>query len=167
MHPTLRSLATATCILAVIPFTAAAASRKPTCTVRFHVEVRATAEDPFSIPVKVPNPPRQIFIESSASISERQVKAIHTFPAADGSWGCLFQLDDSGRLTLANLSSSSRDRSMVFYIGNEKISRLVLEILINGPVSDGLLPVPRGLTPVEIERLKTRFPVAIKPRGGQ
>ena len=165
MYSTPRSLAVGFFLLATIPFTSSAATRKPICTVRFHIEVKASAQDSFSIAIKLPNPTRQIFIESSASISERQIKSIYTFPASDGSWGCLFQLDDSGRLTLANLSSSSRGRSLVFYIGNDKISRQVLDIFVDAPVNDGLLPVARGLTFADTEILKKCFPVALQPRG--
>ena len=141
------------------------ASRKPICATRFHMEVRASSEDPFSIPVKLRNPERNIYIESAASLSERQVASIYPFPASDGSWGCLFQLDASGRLTLSNLSASNRGRLLLFYFGTEKGSRPVLDILIDGPVNDGLLPVRKGLTWGEVELLKKRFPERIPQMG--
>lgn len=134
------------------------ASRKPQLTVRFHVEVSATNRDPFSIPIKLPSPPRNIFIESSSSLSERQVEFFNPFPAGDGTWGGVFHLNPSGRLTLSNLTSSNRGRSLVFYLGNEKLSRLVLDIYIDGTVSDGVLPIRRGLTWQEAELLKNKFP---------
>ncbi|MEI6712536.1 MAG: hypothetical protein WCO60_02210 [Verrucomicrobiota bacterium] len=162
MHPILRYTAAAL-LTGAIPLTASAMSRKPECTVRFHMEVRATEKDPFSIPVKLQNPPRQIFMESTASISERQIQAIHVFPANDGTWGCLFKLDDSGRLTLSNLSASNRGRTLVVYVGSDKITRQVIDIFIDRPVNDGMIPIMRGLTYPETELLKKKFPVAIKP----
>lgn len=147
-----------TLLLVLLPELASAATRKPLCTVRFHLEVRSASEDPFSIPVKLQSPAKQIFIESSASISERQVEAVHFYPASDGSWGCLFKLDNSGRIALATVTSGSRGRCMVFFLGTEQGSRQVLDILIDRPVNDGILPVSRGLTWQEVEMLRTQFP---------
>jgi hypothetical protein len=133
-------------------------SRKTSCTVRFHLEVDASASDPFSRPVKLLNPPRQIFVESSAALSERQVEAVYTFPAADGSWGALFQLDVSGRKILSQISSSNRGRCFVVFVGNQKLARqLPGDILIDGVILDGLFPIPQGLSYAEALLIQKNF----------
>jgi hypothetical protein len=70
----------------------------------------------------------------------------------------LFQLDESGRLVLQNISSANRGRTLVAHVGNAKVSRQVQEIYIDRVVADGLLAIPRGLTYVETLLLQKHFP---------
>jgi len=133
-------------------------SRKAACAVRFHVEVDSSASDPFSRPVKLANPPRQIFVESSAALSERQIDAVYIHPADDGSWGALFRLDASGRKILSQISSSNRGRCFVVFVGNHKLARQMQgDLLIDEIVLDGMLPIPRGLTYPEALLLQKHF----------
>jgi hypothetical protein len=135
-------------------------SRKNACTVRFHVEVEGSvsSSDPFARPVRLTNPPRQIFVESSAALSERQVASVYVFPTADGTWGALFQLDTSGRKILAQISSSKRGRSFVAFVGNHKLARQLPEdILIDAIILDGMLPIPKGLSYSEVLLLQKHF----------
>jgi hypothetical protein len=134
-------------------------SRKTPCAVRFHVEVDASASDPFTRPVKLLNPQREIYVESSAALSERQIDAVYTYPAADGtSWGALFRLDTSGRKILSQISSSNRGRSFVIFVGTQKQARqLPGDLLIDDMVPDGLLPIPAGLTHQEVLLLQKAF----------
>ena len=134
-------------------------SRKTACAVRFHVEVDASTSDPFTRPVKLLNPPRQIYVESSAALSERQIDAVYTYPSADGStWGALFRLDTSGRKVLSQISSSNRGRCFVIFIGNHKLARqLPVDLLIDETIPDGLLPIPAGLTYPEVLLLQKTF----------
>jgi hypothetical protein len=131
--------------------------RKPRCTVRFFLETEGAEASPFAIPITLHHPTRQAYVESVASISERQIVAATCSPAPDGTWGCLFQLDHSGRITLQNISSSNRGRALIVHIGNAKISRQVQEIYIDRTVSDGLLPIPRGMTYVEALLIQKHF----------
>jgi hypothetical protein len=134
-------------------------SRKTACAVRFHVEVDASASDPFTRRVTLLNPPRQIFVEGSAALSERQIDAVYTYPAADGTtWGALFRLDVSGRKILSQVSSSNRGRSFVIFIGSpQKARQLPEDLLIDDRVPDGLLPIPSGLTYQEVLLLQKTF----------
>lgn len=137
-------------------------SRKPVCTVRFYVEVDASGADPFAIPVKVGRPPRNLFHESAASISERQIKGAHVYQTADGTWAALFKLDPSGRLTLANISSGNRGRSLIVYVGNAKVSRVLQDdILIDRLVTDGFIQI-RGLLVQEAYQIQKLLPT-LKP----
>jgi hypothetical protein len=107
-------------------------------------------------------------VESSAALSERQVEAVYTFPAADGSWGALFQLDVSGRKILSQISSSNRGRCFVVFVGNQKLARqLPGDILIDEVILDGLFPIPQGLSYAEALLIQKNFkpltPVAKQP----
>lgn len=139
---------------------ASAFSRKSACTVRFHVEVErsVSASDPFARVVRLANPARQIFVESSAALSERQIDSVYTYPTADGTWGALFRLDTSGRKILAQLSSANRGRSFVVFVGNHKLARQLPEdVLIDEMVVDGMLPIPKGLSYAEVLLLLKHF----------
>ncbi len=161
MHLSLRTGILAALVVCSTP-AVQAATRKPSCTVRFYVEVDATNSDPFTIPVKVGDPPRQIFHESAASISERQILSAHVYQTEDGKWAALFKLDPSGRLTLANVSSSNRGRSLITYVGNAKVARVLQDdILIDRPVLDGFVQI-RGLLPQEAVQIQKKFP-PLKP----
>ncbi len=134
-------------------------SRRADCTVRFHVEVDALSPSPFSIPARLQNPPRQIFVEGSALLGERVVEGVYVFPSEDDSWGALFKLDRSGSAKLTQISTAHRGRSLVVFVGNAKsVRQLPNDIFIDRIVSDGLLPIPRGLTYAEAMHLQKHLP---------
>ncbi len=118
----------------------------------------ASASNPFARAVRLLNPPREIWVESSAGLSERQIDAVYTFPTADGSWGALFRLDTSGRKILTQLSSANRGRSFVVFVGNHKVARQLPEdLLIDEMILDGMLPIPKGLSYAEVMLLQKTF----------
>lgn len=158
MRSLLRNLALLCFFLGSAP-DVSAFSRKAACTVRFHVEVDASTSDPFTRPIKLLNPPRQTHVESSAALSERQIEAVYTHPAADGTtWGALFRLGTSGRKILSQISSANRGRCFVVFIGNHKLSRqLPGDLLIDARIEDGLLPIPAGLSYPEVLLLQKTF----------
>ena len=161
MFPYLRIIVTVALTLSAV-CSAHAGGRKQAVTVRFYVEVDAATADPFAVPVHVGVPQRHIFHESGASLSERQILGAHVYQNKDGEWAALFKLDATGRLTLANISSSNRGKSLVAYIGDAKIARVLPnDILIDRPVNDGLLQI-RGLLPKEAYLIQTHFP-QLKP----
>jgi hypothetical protein len=140
------------------PVKAEAFARKPKFVVRFFVEVGSISKDPFSMPVTLTNPKRNSFMERAASLSERHVKGAHVYPVSDGSWGCLFKLDDGGRIILHNISSSNRGRAIIAYFGSEKAARQIVDIHIDQTISDGMIPIPRGLTYGEVLQIQKQFP---------
>jgi hypothetical protein len=163
MRPYLRTLVAIALIFSAV-CTAHAGGRKQPVTVRFYVEVDAATADPFAVPVHVGVPQRNIFHESGASLSERQILGAHVYQNRDGEWAALFKLDGTGRLTLSNISASNRGKSLIAYIGDAKIARVLPnDILIDRPVNDGMLQV-RGLLPKEAYLIQTHFP-ALKPEA--
>jgi len=125
------------------------------CTVTFHVEANKKDGGPFSVPVMVKNPPREIFVEKMASITEREIQSIFPFAANDGTMGCAFKLDDHGRVWLDSLSIEHLGQSLVAFINN----RQVIDMIIDKRVSDGIITIQSGLTNEEIEILKMKFPL--------
>ncbi len=161
MHSLLRS-----CTLAVLLLCGTspvyAMGRKQSCTIRIYVEVDASDSNPFTVPVRVGVPQRHIFHEGGASISEKQVSAAHVFQNQAGEWIALLKLDAHGRIVLANLSAANRGRSLVPYVGDGKIIRVITnDILIDRVVTDGFVQI-RGLLPKEAYLIQKHFP-PLKP----
>lgn len=156
-------------LAAVLLVFTAGTSKKPDLTVRFHAEANERDSDRFAQPVTLRFPPRQAFIERVPSLNERHVRAIYPFQAADGSWGCAFQLDGSGRLNLEVLSTERRGRSLVVFVGTKGGTHQVIDMLIDRRITDGIITVQRGLTELEVQALRKKFPAitaAPKPAAG-
>jgi hypothetical protein len=137
---------------------------KPEVMVRFFLEANEQDTEKFAVPITLNYPSRKAFIERVSSINERMIKAVYPFQAHDGSWGCTFLLDDSGRLNLEVLSTERRGSSIVAFIGNKKNSRQVIDMSIDKPIKDGIISIPRGLTELEIAVLVKAWPVLGKKK---
>ncbi len=133
-------------------------AQKPEFIVRFFVEANEQDTERFATPVTLKNPPRQAYIERVPTISERNVKAVFPFPAIDGSWGCSFKLDPSGRLALEIASTEHRGRAMVAFVGTKKGTHQVIDMQIDRRISDGIITIQHGLTTMEMDALQHSFP---------
>ena len=148
-------LRTSSLILAALLLTGMA--QKQAMTIRFHIEAKGQEGAPFSMPVKFMNPPREGFMSSVPSISERNIVAIYPVQNASGSWGCAFKLDEDGRIGLETLSREHSGASMVAFVATKTGTHQVIDVVIDKPVTDGILYLPYGFTANEIEMFKKRF----------
>lgn len=98
---------------------------------------------------------KDIAIQKLAWISEYDVMAFSPYPARDGTFGALFQLDDHGRVVLDTLSIERRGRFLFVFING----RLITELQIDKRVSDGKIYVPSGLTAADVELMKKQWPL--------
>ncbi len=130
----------------------ATASRagKAHCTLRAHVEGNANDGAVFSTQLRSPATGKNIVIEKVPTISERDVVAFYPIPAADGSYGVLFKLDDHGKLALDTLSLEHRGTFLYVFVNG----RPAAELQIDKRVRDGKLYVPTGLTQSDLELMK-------------
>lgn len=136
----------------------AGAKKTPEITVRFHAEANRLDGERFATPVQLKFPPRQTYIERVPSISERQIKAIYPFQAPDGSRGCAFMLDNSGRLNLEVISTERRGSSIVAFVSTKNGTHQVIDMQIDKIITDGIISIPSGLTDLEIAALQKAFP---------
>src|SRR5688572_20357252 len=150
---------TAAAVLAIAALGAMGAARKPTVSVRFHVEAIGSAGGSFTMPAKFKNPPRDSHIESVPFASERNITAIYPVTHPDGTIGCAFQLDRSGALGLETVSTDRRGASIVTFIASKHAMHQVIDLPIDKPIRDGIIYLPTGLTPGEIELLRKKFPI--------
>lgn len=146
-------------ILALTCSSALGMSQKPKVTVRFHIEANKQDGETFARPVHLQYQNRDTHIESIPALSEKNIKTILPFRAADGSWGCAFQFNESGRIRLETLSSESRGTSLVVFLGTKTGQHQIADMIVDRIVTDGTISIPRGITDIEMLVLRNQFKI--------
>ena len=96
---------------------------------------------------------KDIAIQKLPWITERDVMAFSLYPAQDGTFGALFQLDDHGRVVLDTLSIERRGGFLFVFING----RMITELQIDKRVSDGKIYIPSALTTADVELMKKQW----------
>jgi hypothetical protein len=133
-----------------------AAAKERHCTFRVHAQANPQDTDVFSISARAASSGKEVAIEKLPWITEHDVRAFSPYPAQNGTFGALFQLDDHGRTVLDTLSVERRGGFLFVLING----RMVTELLIDKRVSDGKIYVPSGLTAADVELMKKQWRVA-------
>src|SRR5437667_4076112 len=128
-------------------FAVSVAGKEQHCIFRVHAEANPNDTPVFSSSVRAVFSGKQVAIERMPRLSERDVVAFYPYPAADGNYGALFQLDDHGRLALDALSIVRRGSLLFIFING----RPVTELQIDRRVSDGRIYIASGLTKADSE----------------
>ena len=129
-----------------------APAKQRQCTFRVHAQANPQDTDVFSLPARSASG-KQIAIEKLAWISEHDVMAFSVYPAQDGTFGALFQLDDHGRTVLDTLSVEHRGRLLFIFVNG----RMITSLQIDKRVSDGKIYIPSGLTAGDVELMKKQW----------
>ena len=130
-----------------------AAAKERHCTFRVHAQANPQDTDVFSIPAHTTASGKDVAIEKLPWITEHDVMAFSPYPAQNGSFGALFQLDDHGRTVLDTLSVERRGGFLFVLING----RMITELRIDKRVSDGKIYVPSGLTAADVELMKKQW----------
>jgi hypothetical protein len=133
-------------LLALVPCIA----KERHCTFRVHAEANANDGAVFSREIRSQFSGKNVVIEKTPSISERDVVAFYPYPAADGSYGVLVQLDDHGKLALDTLSIERRGTFLFVFVNG----RPMTELQVDRRVSDGKIYLPSGLNAADIELMR-------------
>jgi len=96
---------------------------------------------------------RGIAIQKMAWITERDVMAFSSYPARDGTFGALFQLDEHGQVVLDTLSVEHRGGFLFVFING----RMITPLQIDKRVSDGKIYIPSGLNAADVELMKKQW----------
>jgi hypothetical protein len=123
------------------------------CTLRVHVQANPRDTEVFATSVRTQFSGKDVAIEKMPWISERDVIAFSPYPARDGTYGALIQLDEHGRVVLDTLSVERRGGFLFVFING----RLITELEIDKRVSDGKIYIPSGLTAADIELMKKEW----------
>ncbi len=135
----MRSLLVAALIFAAVLRAEAGPSH---CTFRVHVEANAQDTSVFAQPVRSITG-RDVHIEKTPWLSERDVKAYYPYRAA----AALLQLDDHGRTVLDTLSVERRGTNLFVFLNG----RALTELTVDRRVKDGKIYLPGGLTEADIK----------------
>jgi hypothetical protein len=130
-----------------------AAAKQRHCTFRVHAQANPHDTDVFSMSARTTASGKEIAIQKLPWITERDVTAFSPYPAQDGTFGALFQLDDHGRVVLDTLSVERRGGLLFVFING----RMITELQIDKRVSDGKIYIPAGLTAADIELMKKEW----------
>ncbi len=117
---------------------------------RVHAQANPQDTEVFATSVRAQVSGKNVAIEKIPRISEHDVIAFYPYPAANGTYGALFQLDEHGRIALDALSIE-RKGSLLFVFIN---GRPITELEIDKRVSDGKIYVPSGITSADVELMK-------------
>ena len=129
-------------------------AKKPVIDLRIHGEGIAAEAPTFAFPATLLNG-REVYLSRMPLITQREVRSIYPFPAADGSEGVYLKLDNHGTGLLQQHTMERRGRTLVVLLNGRQVTNLV----VDRPVSDGIVSIPRGLSPEDITLLRTAFPV--------
>jgi len=149
------------CLL-LISLSSVVAADKYLVTVRLHAEGKQQSGDSFVAEIQLFNPEKKIYIEKVPIVSEKDIVAFYPFPAQDGSGsiGAYFRLDADGTNKLEQHTTASRDTLDVVLING----RVGPAMQVDKKITDGLLMVPAGFTPLEIAQLQSKFPTIGKEK---
>ena len=129
---------------------AATATAKLRTTLRVHLEANARDGDVFSTKLRSSVTGKAVVIQKIPTISERDVVAFAPYPAANGSFGVLFELDDHGKLALDTLSIERRSTYLYIFANGRPLA----ELLIDRRVSDGRIYVASGFSENDIALMR-------------
>jgi len=120
------------------------------CTFQVHAQANPQNTEVFATSVRAQISGKNVTIEKMPWLSERDVIAFSPYPALNGSYGALIQLDEHGRLVLDTLSIERRGSFLFVFING----RFITELQIDKRVSDGKIYIPSGLTASDIDLMK-------------
>jgi hypothetical protein len=123
------------------------------CTFRVHAQANPQDTEVFSTSAHARISGKDIAIEKIPWISEHDVAAFFPYPAQDGTFGALFQLDEHGRVVLDTLSVERRGGFLFVFVNG----RIITELQIDKRVSDGKIYVPSGLSASDIDSMKKEW----------
>ena len=128
----------------------ASVAKQRHCSFRVHAQANPRDTEAFSSSVRAQVSGKEVAIEKIPWISERDVIAFAAYPAPDGTYGALIQLDEHGRTVLDTLSIEHRGKFLFVFING----RFITNLQIDKRVSDGKIYVPSGLTAADIDLMK-------------
>jgi len=148
-------------LLPLLTLALMAAAGHPKVSIRFHTEANPKSGSSFIASAKMPDSGQPVTISKFADISEDDVVAIYPFPAADGTLGCAFKLDEHGRVSLDSISQQYHGTLLFAFIN----TRPVAAMMIDRRVSDGIITVPRGVLQEEVAVMRKSVTVLGEKKG--
>jgi hypothetical protein len=141
-------------LAAAVLLGATGAAKKPPLDLRIHTEGMAAEAPTFAFPATLLNG-KPVHLARMPLLTQREVGAVYPFTAADGSEGVYLKLDNHGSGLLKQHTMNRRGGTLAVFLNGRQISNL----LVDRPVTDGIVAIPRGLSAEDIQLLTSFFPV--------
>ncbi|MBE2204519.1 MAG: hypothetical protein IAE94_09305 [Chthoniobacterales bacterium] len=143
-------------LILLFPLAAFAWGKKPApVSLRLFCEGNEKEGESFVTPIELTNPPKKVFMRKVPIVTERDIRAFYPFPGRDGMIGAYFLLDPHGADKLEQFTTEDRGKLAVVVVNG----RVAAALQVEQRVQDGILYVPGGLLPNEIEMLEAKYPV--------
>jgi len=133
-----------------LPAKATGAAKPRHCILRVHAQANPRDTEIFATSVRAQLSGKDVAVEKMPWISEQDVVAFSPYPARDGTYGALLQLDEHGRVVLDTLSVERRGSFLFVFVNGHPVT----ELEVDKRVSDGKIYIPSGLTAGDIESMK-------------
>lgn len=130
------------------------AAKRPALDLRIHATGTAAEAPTFAFPSTLING-TPVFLQRMPLLTQREVTAVFPFAAADGTEGIYLKLGPHGSRLLQQHTMAKAGTMLVVLLNGRQVSNL----LVDRAVDDGIVCVPRGLTPEETAMLASSFPV--------
>jgi hypothetical protein len=140
--------------LCLITLLCTGGAKKPVVELRIHGEGIAAEAPTFAFPATLLNG-RETFLARMPLITQREIHSIFPFAAADGSQGVYLKLDNHGSGLLKQHTMERKGRLLAVFFNGRQVSNLV----VDRPVNDGIVSIPRGLDSTEVDLLTAAYPV--------
>ncbi|HSI83169.1 MAG: hypothetical protein ACAI35_02425 [Candidatus Methylacidiphilales bacterium] len=129
---------------------ALAGSSPPKVVVRVHIQNMNKELKKQTFMVQLPDPPEQISVSTLPEASEKDVLNVTGKPTTNG-FGAYIQFNRRGSVNLSATTAQNQGRILVVVINN----RVVYAPVIDTVISNGILFIPDGISPKEMEALST------------
>lgn len=138
-----------------------AGAKRPVLDIRIHAEGLASEAPTFAIPAKLLDG-RPVYLQRLPLITQSEIDAIYPFAAADGTQGVYLKLSMHGARLLQQFTMSQHGKLLIVMLNG----RMVSNLLVDRPIDDGIVCIPRSLTQEDITLLSSAFPVLGQQQSG-
>ncbi|MDF1656481.1 MAG: hypothetical protein P1U58_02645 [Verrucomicrobiales bacterium] len=142
-------------LLAATFFCEAGGKKTKGLVVTFHTEAEQTDSPKFITPVKLGSEHRQYFFSKIPSFTDKDIAWFYPFTAADGiSFGAAFRLNERAASELRDITIANQGS----LLGLRCSDAPVKAVLIDRPISDGIVVVWDGLQQRHLQEFRAKFP---------
>ena len=143
-------------VLVLFPLAVHAGQKKPApVSIRVFCEGNEKEGESFVTPVELTNPKKRVFLNKVPAVTEKDFVSFFPFPGRDGMIGAYFRLDAHGSDKLDLLTTEERGKLAVIMVNG----RVAAALRVEQRVKDGILFVPGGILPNEVQLLELKYPV--------
>jgi hypothetical protein len=123
--------------------------------VTFHLEASKTDNPKMVTPVKLGSDHRQYFFDKIPSFTDHDIRWFYPFSADDGvSYGAAFKFKDHSTTELKAITLTNQGKLLGLRCSDAPLQA----VLIDRPISDGIVVVWNGLQQKHLQEFRKRFP---------